>query len=213
MAERKVRPRACSTATRVHANGVADRSKAGIARLPNAVGENHAGVFASGVRESHAPARSRTRRRAHIHDGARAPRPDAAPDKSRYTGATPLSKPRVRRAVAIALGLAGIGLLAFISGARFQRQDIGHVGVVRNGGPLDGRSIRQILMPGSGVTWAGWYSQDPHEYPARGVVLLYTVTSDATRGDRPGVDVVNVPTRDGVRVGIEGTLYYHFSGE
>jgi hypothetical protein len=63
------------------------------------------------------------------------------------------------------------------------------------------------------VTWAGWYSQKPHEYPARAVVLLYTVTSDAARGHRPGVDVVTVPSRDGVQVGIEGTVFYHFVGE
>jgi hypothetical protein len=115
--------------------------------------------------------------------------------------------------VTIALALAGLGLLAFISGARVVRQDIGHVGVVRNGGPFDNRSIRQVLQPGSGVTWAGWYSQTPHEYPARSVVLLYTVTSDASHGHRAGVDVVTVPTSDGVQVGIEGTIFYHFVGE
>src|SRR3954454_7259295 len=132
---------------------------------------------------------------------------------SRFQGDTSLSKPGVRRTVSIELGLAGLAILLFVSGARLVRQDIGHVGVVRNGGPLDNRSIRQILMPGSGVTWAGWFSQKPHEYPARGVVLLYTITSDAARGHRAGVDVVTVPTRDGVQVGIEGTVYYHFVGE
>jgi regulator of protease activity HflC (stomatin/prohibitin superfamily) len=119
----------------------------------------------------------------------------------------------VRRVVTVALGLAGLAILLFVSGARLVRQDIGHVGVVRNGGPFDNRSIRQVLMPGSGVTWAGWFSQPPHEYPARGVVLLYTVTGEADRGHRSGVDVVSVPSRDGVQVGIEGTVYYHFVGE
>src|SRR4051812_25388925 len=109
--------------------------------------------------------------------------------------------------------LFGIALLLFVAGARVQRQDIGHVGVVRNGGPFDNRSIRQVLLPGSGVTWAGWFSQSPHEYPARSVVLLYSITSDPKRGNRPGTDVVTVPTRDGVQVGIEGTVYYHFVGE
>jgi regulator of protease activity HflC (stomatin/prohibitin superfamily) len=119
----------------------------------------------------------------------------------------------VRRAVAVALGIAGLSILLFVSGARLVRQDIGHVGVIRNGGPLDGRSIRQIVMPGAGLTWAGWFSQKPHEYPARSIVLLYTVTSDVDRGHRQGVDVVSVPTRDGVQVGIEATAYYHFVGE
>jgi hypothetical protein len=111
------------------------------------------------------------------------------------------------------LAIAGVALLVFISGARIERMDIGHVGVVRNGGPFEGRSIRQILSPGSGPTWTGWFSQKPHEYPAHKVVLLYTVTAEATRGDRAGVDVVTVPTLDGVRVGLEGTVYYHFVGE
>jgi regulator of protease activity HflC (stomatin/prohibitin superfamily) len=115
--------------------------------------------------------------------------------------------------VTVALATAGLGLLGFVSGARVEREDIGHVGVVRNGGPFDNRSIRQILMPGSNLTWAGWYSQKPHEYPARAVVRIYTVTSDAGRGNRRGADVVTVPTQDGVQVGIEGTLYYHFVGE
>jgi regulator of protease activity HflC (stomatin/prohibitin superfamily) len=137
----------------------------------------------------------------------------AAPASPRKQGATPLSKPGVRRLVAVGLALAGISLLAFISGARIERMDIGHVGVVRNGGPFEGRSIRQVLMPGTGPTWAGWFSQKPHEYPSHAVVLLYTVTAQPTRGDRAGVDVVTVPTQDGVRVGIEGTVYYHFSGE
>jgi SPFH domain / Band 7 family len=135
------------------------------------------------------------------------------PSASRFKGETPLSKPRVRRAVTVGLGVLGLALLLFVSGARVMRQDVGHVGVVRNGGPLDNRSIRQILMPGSGVTWAGWFSQRAHEYPARSVVLLYTITGDAARGHRAGMDVVNVPSRDGVQVGIEGTVYYHFIGE
>jgi hypothetical protein len=115
--------------------------------------------------------------------------------------------------VVVLLAIAGIALLVFISGARIERMDIGHVGVVRNGGPFEGRSVRQILRPGSGPTWTGWFSQKPHEYPAHKVVLLYTVTAEAKRGDRPGVDVVTVPTLDGVRVGLEGTVYYHFIGE
>ena len=100
-----------------------------------------------------------------------------------------------------------------ISGVRVERQDAGHVGVVRNGGPLDDRRIRQILLPGQRVTWAGLYSQAPREYPASRIVLFYTITSDASRGDRREDDVVNVPTRDGVQVGLEGTVFFHFVGE
>jgi regulator of protease activity HflC (stomatin/prohibitin superfamily) len=115
-------------------------------------------------------------------------------------------------AVATILAFAVASLL-LIEGATVARQDAGHVGVVRNGGPLDNRKIRQILMPGQKVTWTGMFSQSPHEYPAAKVVLEYTVTSDERRGDRHEVDVVAVPTKDGVQVGLEGTVFFHFVGE
>jgi regulator of protease activity HflC (stomatin/prohibitin superfamily) len=110
----------------------------------------------------------------------------------------------------VALAITSAGLIA---GVRFARQDAGHVGVVRNGGPLDDRAIRQILQPGAKITWTGLFSQDAHEYPAARVVLFYTVTSDARRGDRREVDVMSVPTRDGVMVGLEATVFFHFVGE
>jgi regulator of protease activity HflC (stomatin/prohibitin superfamily) len=45
-----------------------------------------------------------------------------------------------------------------------------------------------------------------HKYPAQ--QRFYTITSDANRGDRPGVDVVETPSSDGVQMGIEGTFYF-----
>jgi regulator of protease activity HflC (stomatin/prohibitin superfamily) len=124
-----------------------------------------------------------------------------------------LRHPYGRRALTLAGGVIGILLIVAVSGARVVRQDIGHVGVVHNGGPLDNRAIRQIVNPGSGLTWVGWFSQSAHEYPASQVARTYTVTSIAQRGERNGADVVTVPTDDGVQIGIEATLYYHFVGE
>jgi regulator of protease activity HflC (stomatin/prohibitin superfamily) len=115
-------------------------------------------------------------------------------------------------AIALSTAMAATSVV-LVSGARVARQDAGHVGVVRNGGPLDDRAIRQILMPGQRVTWAGMFSQKAREYPAAKVVLTYTVTSDAERGDRRGIDVVSVPTRDGVLVGLEATVFFKFVGE
>ena len=51
------------------------------------------------------------------------------------------------------------------------------------------------------------------QYPAAHVELLYTVTSDPRRGARSGVDVVTVPTSDGVQVGLEATIFFHFIGD
>jgi regulator of protease activity HflC (stomatin/prohibitin superfamily) len=118
----------------------------------------------------------------------------------------------------IAAGVATVVAIIFfalfaLSGFGLARMDAGHVGVVRNGGPLDDKNIRQILQPGQSLTWTGWLSEDPHAYPASNVQRFYTITSDRARGDRQGSDIVRVPTRDGVQVGIEGTLYFNFVGE
>jgi regulator of protease activity HflC (stomatin/prohibitin superfamily) len=118
-----------------------------------------------------------------------------------------------RLAALATIALLALASIVLVTGARVARQDGGHVGVVRNGGPVDDRKIRQVLMPGQRVSWTGLFSQAPREYPAARVTLLYTVTSDQRRGNRHEVDVVNVPTSDGVLVGLEGTVFFRFVGE
>jgi len=119
----------------------------------------------------------------------------------------------MRRFATLVFALVGVGLIVLVSGARFARQEVGYVGVVRNGGPLDSRTIRQILQPGQSLTWIGLFSESPHQYPASNVTRTYSVTADAKRGNRLGVDVVTVPTRDGVQVGVEATVFVRFVGE
>jgi hypothetical protein len=126
---------------------------------------------------------------------------------------TPLT--RSSRVVGVGLIAAGILALVLLVGGchGLRKEDAGHVGVVRNGGPFDNNRIRQIIQPGSNLTWTGWWSQRTHAYPAHSVQRYYTITSDSRRGDRPGVDVVRVPTADGVQVGLEGTFYLRFVAE
>jgi regulator of protease activity HflC (stomatin/prohibitin superfamily) len=124
-----------------------------------------------------------------------------------------MRKRRVRRAWTFVFALVGLVLVVAVSGARVARQEIGYVGVVRNGGPLDTRTLRQVLLPGQGLTWIGFFSKPPHQYPASNVNRTYTVTSDPKRGSRAGVDVVTVPTKDGVQVGVEATVFLRFVGE
>jgi len=81
-----------------------------------------------------------------------------------------------------------------------------HITVVRNGGPFDNHNIRQVIPPGAGFTWIG-IGSTPHPYPDSTIQRYYTITSDPGRGDRSGVDVVQVPSQDGVKVGLEGTFY------
>jgi regulator of protease activity HflC (stomatin/prohibitin superfamily) len=124
-----------------------------------------------------------------------------------------VERKRAKNVLTLVAGLLLLVAIIGVSGARFAREDVGHVGVVRNGGPFDSRNVRQILSPGQGLTWTGWYSQAPHSYPASHVTLRYTVTSDPKRGSRDGVDVITVPTKDGVQVGIEATVFFRFIGE
>jgi regulator of protease activity HflC (stomatin/prohibitin superfamily) len=119
-----------------------------------------------------------------------------------------LLTPRLGRPVAIvvlsAVVIAGFVALIGLFGA-LERTSGGEIAVVRNGGMFDNNRIRQVIDPASGVTWIGWWSK-VHKYPAQ--QRFYTITSDAKRASQLGVDVVTVPSSDGVNMGIEGTLYF-----
>jgi hypothetical protein len=117
-----------------------------------------------------------------------------------------LRAPRRRTAIVVALALVVVGwptLSALFGG--FERTSGGEIAVVRNGGFFDNNRIRQVIDPGSGRVWIGLYSK-AHMYPAQ--QRFYTITSDAEKGEESGVDVVTVPSADGVNMGIEGTLYF-----
>lgn len=105
-------------------------------------------------------------------------------------------------AVAVVVG-AVVGMVGGIDG--MHSTEGGQVAVVRNGGMFDKRDVRQVIPPASAVTWAGWWS-DVHSYPSQ--ARFYTITGDGDRGERTGVDVVNVPSKDGVSLGVEGTVYF-----
>ena len=104
---------------------------------------------------------------------------------------------------AVVLVLLIVMLAGWIGG--YAKTDGGHVAVVRNGGPFDNNKIRQVIQPASNLTWTGLWSS-VHDYPAQ--QRFYTISSDPREGDRSGVDVVNVPSQDGVDLGIEGTIYF-----
>jgi regulator of protease activity HflC (stomatin/prohibitin superfamily) len=113
-----------------------------------------------------------------------------------------LSRPTAIVTAIILLVVAVPALSGFLGG--FDRTSGGEVAVIRNGGMLDNNRIRQIIDPGSGLKWTGWWSH-AHKYPAQ--QRFYTITSNGN-GDRAGVDVVTVPSSDGVNMGMEGTLYF-----
>lgn len=87
----------------------------------------------------------------------------------------------------------------------WDRTDAGEIAVVRHGGWFGDRNIRAVIDPSSALHWTGMWGI-VHKYPAQ--QRFYTITADAGRGDRTGVDVVETPSSDGVQMGIEGTFYF-----
>lgn len=111
----------------------------------------------------------------------------------------------IKRIVAAVIAIIAISGIGGLISSNLHAVSGGEVAVVRNGGPLDNRNVRQEIDPGSGLTWTGWGSET-HTYPAQ--QRFYTITADGKRGERVGVDVVTVPTSDGVNLGVEGTVYF-----
>jgi hypothetical protein len=81
----------------------------------------------------------------------------------------------------------------------------GEAVVVGHGGFLDDNSFRQVIQPNSELTYTGLWSID-HPYPAS---QRYFKVSAAQNADSK--EVINVPTKDGVLVGVEGTFYFRLS--
>jgi hypothetical protein len=120
------------------------------------------------------------------------------------------ARPAISRRIIASAVIAALVAVAitFLIAAPFDRTAGGEVAVVRNGGPFDNRQVRQIIEPASGLTYSGMFSES-HKYPAQ--QRFYTITSDARRGDRAGVDVEQDPTADGVEIGVEGTVYFNLN--
>ncbi|MCU1670915.1 MAG: hypothetical protein JWP40_3842 [Blastococcus sp.] len=96
--------------------------------------------------------------------------------------------------------VAVVPALAFLTG--FTKADGGHVVVVRNGGPFDDNSIRQVIEPNSSLTSTGLFSSE-HPYPSTQRNFKVSGAKNADSNE-----VINVPTKDGVLVGVEGTFYF-----
>ncbi|MFL6129516.1 MAG: SPFH domain-containing protein [Mycobacteriales bacterium] len=120
----------------------------------------------------------------------------------------PLGHGRMRLVLSLFGALLAVVLVLLAVATGFDKTSGGEVGVVRNGGPLDNNRIRQVIQPASNLTWTGLWSS-VHKYPSQ--QRFYTITSNDKGGDRPGVDVVRVPSSDGVDMGLEGTLYFSLS--
>lgn len=110
------------------------------------------------------------------------------------------------------LVLAAAGILAGATGCG-STPPAGSVGVIRNGGPWDNHNIaenhgKQGLIPnGSGYSWTGFGSV-VHYYPVASQQRFYKAEAcygnDGCTADR---GPYKIQTKDGVDLGIEGTIY------
>jgi regulator of protease activity HflC (stomatin/prohibitin superfamily) len=107
-------------------------------------------------------------------------------------------------AAVVVLLVVVVPCFAFLTG--FTKADGGHVVVVRNGGPFDDNSIRQVIQPNSSLTSTGLFSAE-HPYPSTQRNFKVSGAKNADSNE-----VINVPTKDGVLVGVEGTFYFDVNG-
>lgn len=112
--------------------------------------------------------------------------------------------PRWVKPAVVAFVLFIIAIIA-LSSITTVRTDGGHIAVIRNGGPFDNNRIRDIIPPASSLKIEGLNSQT-HAYPSN--QRYYTITADASAGDRGAVDVFRGSTSDGVMVGVEGSVQF-----
>jgi hypothetical protein len=130
-----------------------------------------------------------------------------SPSEEAPSGRTAVHRPRRGRRVLVSVVVAlvalfGVVVPGFAYAAGFTKADGGHVVVVRNGGPFDDNSIRQVIQPNSSLTSTGLYSAE-HPYPSTQRNFKVSGQEDADSNE-----VINVPTKDGVLVGVEGTFYF-----
>jgi hypothetical protein len=86
-----------------------------------------------------------------------------------------------------------------------QSADGGTVIAVRNGGWLDSHDYREAVQPGSSLTFVGFWSEK-HSYPANQRYFKVSARPDADSNE-----VINVPSKDGVPIGITGTFYFELN--
>lgn len=81
------------------------------------------------------------------------------------------------------------------------------VALIRNGGPLDNKSIREVRAPGSGYAVSGLFSE-PRMYIAGCEQRYYKVSSDPSLGSESGADFIKIPTKDGVNVEVDAQVLF-----
>lgn len=103
---------------------------------------------------------------------------------------------------------AFIGLILLIGGCQsLNRPGPTEVALIRNGGPFDNKSIREVRAPSSGYAVSGLASE-VRMYIAGCEQRYYRVSSDPSLGSESGADFIKVPTKDGVNVEVDAQILF-----
>jgi regulator of protease activity HflC (stomatin/prohibitin superfamily) len=81
------------------------------------------------------------------------------------------------------------------------------VALIRNGGPFDNKSIREVRPPSQGYKVSGLASE-VRKYIAGNEQRYYKVSSDPSLGSESGSDFIKVPTKDGVNVEVDAQISF-----
>lgn len=115
--------------------------------------------------------------------------------------------PKVAIGCGALTALVIVGTILLMLASPFTQTGGGEYAVVRNGGWFDDRQVQQVIPPGQGMTPSGLFSS-VHRYPAtqRNFVVSSSPQADTN-------EVIQVPSKDGVLLGIEGTFYFTLNGD
>lgn len=109
----------------------------------------------------------------------------------------------------IGIGVACVAAVAIIAGLgwlfSFKGTDPGTVCIVQEGGPFDGKGIKEVRQGGEGPKPIGALNKQ-RCFP--NTQRNYTVSAKSGDGEEKRIDVVTVPTKDAVTVSIEGQALF-----
>jgi regulator of protease activity HflC (stomatin/prohibitin superfamily) len=113
------------------------------------------------------------------------------------------------RTVAAAVALAALALFVLIVGfSGLHSVPPSEICVVQEGGPFDGRGVKEVRQPSSGVTFIGTFNQQ-RCFPA--TERNYVISANPGESDSRTVDFFETPSEDAVQVRLEGQALFRLN--
>ena len=117
-------------------------------------------------------------------------------------------KPGCGVAMGAAMVIAFIVICAMILAWPFAKTPADKIGLSYGGGVVEGAHFQGVHEPGSGTFFNGWGDR-LYKYPV--TQRNYIISARADEGDIQGADIVEAPSRDGVRVGFQVATYFELN--